>query len=77
LAVGRATSRLRPTWHNDTVFSVLAQIWFFITDWFAIHLVSKGLASEDTLLGFWIHFLAADLVNVFGGGFSSYLIRRG
>ncbi|MGE5646844.1 MAG: MFS transporter [Acidobacteriota bacterium] len=52
-------------------------VWFFVTDWFAIYLVSKGFKLENTLLGFWIPFLAADLGNFFGGGFSSWLIRRG
>jgi ACS family hexuronate transporter-like MFS transporter len=28
-------------------------------------------------MGFWVPFLAADLGNFFGGGFSSFLIRRG
>ena len=36
-------------------------VWFFITDWFAIYLVSKGFKLENTLLGFWVPFLAADL----------------
>ena len=52
-------------------------VWFFITDWFAIYLVSKGFKLENTLVGFWVPFLAADLGNFAGGGLSSYLIRRG
>jgi ACS family hexuronate transporter-like MFS transporter len=52
-------------------------VWFFITDWFAIYLVAKGFLLENTLLGFWVPFLAADLGNFFGGGLSSWLIRRG
>ena len=52
-------------------------VWFFITDWFAIYLVSKGFRLENTLIGFWVPFLAADLGNFAGGGLSSYLIRRG
>jgi ACS family hexuronate transporter-like MFS transporter len=52
-------------------------VWFMITDWFAIYLASKGFAIEDTATGFWVPFLAADLGNFFGGGFSSFLIRRG
>ena len=52
-------------------------VWFFITDWFAIYLVSKGFKLENTLIGFWVPFLAADLGNFAGGGLSSYLIRRG
>ena len=46
-----------------------------ITDWFAIYLVSKGFDLEQTAVGFWVPFLAADLGNFFGGGVSSWLIR--
>jgi len=52
-------------------------VWFFITDWFAIYLVTKGINPERALLAFWIPFVAADLGNFFGGGISSWLIRRG
>jgi len=52
-------------------------VWFFITDWFAIYLVTKGFKLEDSLLGIWVPFLAADLGNFAGGGLSSYLIKRG
>jgi MFS transporter, ACS family, hexuronate transporter len=52
-------------------------VWFFITDWFAIYLVSKGHRLEHSLLAFWIPFLAADVGNFAGGGFSSWLINRG
>ena len=52
-------------------------VWFMITDWFAIYLVSRGFDLEETALGFWVPFLAADLGNFFGGGVSSALIRRG
>ncbi len=52
-------------------------VWFFITDWFAVYLVSKGFRLENTLLGFWIPFVAADVGNFAGGGVSSYCIKRG
>jgi ACS family hexuronate transporter-like MFS transporter len=52
-------------------------IWFFITDWFAIYIVSRGFKLEDSLLAFWVPFLAADAGNFIGGGLSSTLIRRG
>ena len=42
-----------------------------ITDWFAIYLVAKGWNLEETAVGFWVPFLAADLGNFFGGGVSS------
>ncbi|HEX9368741.1 MAG TPA: MFS transporter [Vicinamibacterales bacterium] len=52
-------------------------VWFFITDWLAIYLVSRGFRLEDSLLAFWIPFMAADLGNFAGGGLSSFLIGRG
>lgn len=52
-------------------------VWFFITDWFAIYLVAKGFRLENTLLGFWVPFIAADLGNLAGGGLSSFCIKRG
>ena len=52
-------------------------VWFFITDWFAIYLVSRGFRLEESLLAFWIPFLAADAGNFAGGGLSSYCIAKG
>jgi ACS family hexuronate transporter-like MFS transporter len=69
--------RQRETWGILLGKALTDPVWFFITDWFAIYLVSKGFRLESTLLGFWIPFLAADLGNFAGGGLSSYCIRRG
>src|SRR6516162_7614374 len=69
--------RRRETWGIVLGKALTDPVWFFITDWFAIYLVSKGFQLENTLLGFWVPFLAADLGNFAGGGLSSYLIRRG
>jgi ACS family hexuronate transporter-like MFS transporter len=49
-------------------------VWFFVSDWFAIFLVARGFQLENTIAGFWAPFLAADLGNFAGGGFSSWLI---
>ena len=69
--------RYRQTWGVVIIRALLDPYWFLIADWFALFLVSKGLRLEDTLFGFWLPFLSADLGNFFGGGLSSYLIRRG
>src|SRR6266849_5537509 len=69
--------RYRQTWGVVIVRSLLDPYWFLIADWFALILVSKGLKIEDTLVGFWVPFLSADFGNFFGGGVSSYFIRRG
>ncbi len=73
----RELLRLRETWGIVLGKALTDPVWFFITDWFAIYLVSKGFSLENSLLGFWIPFLSADLGNFFGGGLSSWLIRRG
>ena len=65
------------TWGVVLGRSLTDPTWFMVTDWFAIYLVSRGYRLEDTLVGFWVPFLAADLGNFFGGGLSSHLIRRG
>jgi ACS family hexuronate transporter-like MFS transporter len=73
----RSLLRLPQTWGIIFGRALTDPVWFFITDWFAIYLVAKGYKLEETLLGFWVPFLAADLGNFFGGGLSSWLIRRG
>ena len=69
--------RLRQTWGTIIARAFTDPIWFFIADWFAIYLVARGFDAETALFAFWIPFLAADLGNFFGGGVSSWLIKRG
>ncbi len=69
--------RLPQTWGIIIGRSLTDPVWFFIADWFAIYLVARGISIKQSLLVFWIPFLAADLGNFFGGGVSSWLIRRG
>ena len=52
-------------------------VWFFVTDWFPIYLVAKGIELNGGLIAVWIPFIAADLGNFFGGALSGYLIKRG
>jgi ACS family hexuronate transporter-like MFS transporter len=68
---------LRQTWGVIAARGLTDPVWFMIADWFAIYLASKGFSLEQTAAGFWVPFLAADLGNFFGGGFSSHLIGRG
>jgi ACS family hexuronate transporter-like MFS transporter len=67
----------RQTWGAIFARGLTDPVWYMITDWFAIYLVTKGFRLEDTVAGFWLPFLGADLGNFFGGGVSSALIRRG
>jgi ACS family hexuronate transporter-like MFS transporter len=73
----RTLLRQPQTWGIVLAKSLTDPVWFFITDWFAIYLVSKGYQPEQSLLAFWVPFLAADIGNFAGGGMSSYLIQRG
>ncbi len=73
----RVLLRLPQTWGYVISKSFTDPVWFFITDWFAIYLVARGFKLEESLAGFWVPFLAADLGNFFGGGVSSALIKRG
>jgi len=69
--------RFRQTWGIVVGRSLLDPYWFMMAEWFAIYLASKGFRMEESALGFWAPFMAADLGNFFGGGLSSYWIRRG
>lgn len=68
---------LPQTWGIVLGRSLTDPVWFFITDWFPIYLVSKHIRIEEGLIAVWIPFVAADIGNFFGGGLSSWLIRRG
>jgi ACS family hexuronate transporter-like MFS transporter len=69
--------KLPQTWGTIISKALTDPVWFFITDWFPIYLVAKGLSLRTSLIAVWIPFLAADLGNFFGGAASGYLIRRG
>jgi ACS family hexuronate transporter-like MFS transporter len=73
----RTLLSLPQTWGIIIGKALTDPVWFFITDWFAIYLVTRGFKLEESLLAFWVPFLAADLGNFFGGGVSSALIKRG
>lgn len=69
--------RYRQTWGIVLGRFLLDPYWFLMSEWFALYLVSKGFSVEQSVLGFWAPFLAADLGNFFGGGLSSRWIARG
>lgn len=73
----RTLLSLPQTWGILIGKALTDPVWFFITDWFAVYLVSRGFQLQESLLAFWVPFLAADLGNFFGGGLSSVLIKRG
>jgi ACS family hexuronate transporter-like MFS transporter len=65
------------TWGTIVARTFTDPVWFFITDWFPIYLVAKGIALKSSLVAVWVPFIAADLGNFFGGWASGRLIRRG
>jgi ACS family hexuronate transporter-like MFS transporter len=72
-----ALLKLPQTWGTIAARSLTDPVWFFVTDWFPIYLVAKGIRLEEGLFAFWIPFVAADLGNFFGGWLSGHLIKRG
>jgi ACS family hexuronate transporter-like MFS transporter len=69
--------RYRQTWGIVLARAILDPYWFLVADWFALFLVSRGFKLEDTLVGFWVPFVCADVGNFVGGGLSSYFIHLG
>jgi ACS family hexuronate transporter-like MFS transporter len=70
-------AKYRQTWGVVLAKAILDPYWFLVADWFALFLVSRGFKLEDTLMGFWVPFVCADLGNFVGGGLSSYFVHRG
>jgi MFS transporter, ACS family, hexuronate transporter len=69
--------KLPQTWGTIVAKAFTDPVWFFVTDWFPIYLVAKGIPLKSGLIAVWIPFIAADLGNFFGGGASGFLIKRG
>ena len=69
--------RYRQTWGVVLAKAILDPYWFLVADWFALFHDSRGFTLEETLVGFWIPFVCADVGNFVGGGLSSYFIHRG
>jgi MFS transporter, ACS family, hexuronate transporter len=81
------TSTTRPRWQDLLKFpqtwgTIVARsftdpVWYFVTDWFPIYLVAKGIDLRNGVIAVWVPFLAADLGNFAGGIASGWLIKRG
>jgi len=78
---------LRPRWRDllklpQTWGTIIAKtstdpVFFFITEWFPIYLVAKGIELKSSLITVGIPFVVADAGSFFAGWFSGYLVRRG
>jgi len=73
----RVLLSLPQTWGAIIAKGLTDPVWFFVTDWFPIYLVAKGIELKTGLFAIWLPFLAADLGNFFGGWISGVLIKRG
>jgi ACS family hexuronate transporter-like MFS transporter len=69
--------KLPQTWGTIVSKTLTDPVWFFVTDWFPIYLVAKGITLRSGLIAIWVPFIAADLGNFFGGAASGFLIKRG
>ncbi len=69
--------RLPQTWGTIASKALTDPVWFFVTDWFPIYLVAKGIKLESSLVAVWVPFIAADLGNFIGGWASGHLVKRG
>ncbi|HKQ76851.1 MAG TPA: MFS transporter [Blastocatellia bacterium] len=69
--------KLPQTWGTIASKALTDPVWFFISDWFPVYLVAKGIKLESSFIGVWVPFIGADLGNFFGGWVSGHLIRRG
>src|SRR5215469_16264659 len=72
-----ALLKLPQTWGTIVAKGLTDPVWFFVTDWFPIYLLTKGLPLKSSLVAIWVPFIASDLGNFFGGAASGHLIKRG
>ena len=73
----KALFKLPQTWGSIIARAFTDPVWFFVTDWFPIYLVTKGFKLETAAIALSVPFVAADFGNFFGGIMSGYLIKRG
>jgi len=69
--------KLPQTWGAIVARAFTDPVWFFVTDWFPIYLVAKGVDLRSGFVAVWVPFIAADLGNFSGGIASGWLIKRG
>jgi len=69
--------KLPQTWGTIISRSFTDPVWYFVTDWFPIYLVAKGIDLKSGVVAVWVPFIAADAGNFAGGIASGWLIKRG
>jgi ACS family hexuronate transporter-like MFS transporter len=69
--------KLPQTWGTIIAKAFTDPVFFFITEWFPIYLVAKGIELRNGLIAVWIPFVAADIGSFVAGWISGQLIRHG
>jgi len=69
--------KLPQTWGAIIAKTSTDPVFFFITEWFPIYLVAKGIELKSSLITVGIPFVVADAGSFFAGWLSGYLVRRG
>jgi MFS transporter, ACS family, hexuronate transporter len=69
--------KLPQTWATIIAKSFTDPVFFFITEWFPIYLVAKGIDLKSEKIALGIPFIAADAGSFFAGWLSGYLVKRG
>ena len=69
--------KLPQTWGTIIAKTSTDPIFFFITEWFPIYLVAKGIELKSSVITVGIPFVVADAGSFFAGWLSGYLVRRG
>jgi MFS transporter, ACS family, hexuronate transporter len=69
--------KLPQTWATIVAKSFTDPVFFFITEWFPIYLVAKGIDLKTEKIALGIPFIAADIGSFFAGWLSGYLVKRG
>ena len=69
--------KLPQTWATIIAKTFTDPVFFFITEWFPIYLVAKGIELRSGLFAVWIPFVAADVGSFFAGWLSGSLVKRG
>jgi ACS family hexuronate transporter-like MFS transporter len=69
--------KLPQTWGTIIAKTSTDPVFFFITEWFPIYLVAKGIELKSSLITVGIPFVVADAGSFFAGWLSGYLVRRG
>jgi MFS transporter, ACS family, hexuronate transporter len=69
--------KLPQTWGVIIARSFTDPVFFFISEWFPIYLVAKGIELRTGLIAVGIPFIAADVGSFVAGWISGLLVRRG